>query len=123
MRWPAERGAPTNIGTRRAPAGSLDLTPMTAPPTPKARVARRAAGSKGGNQTIDAGDAEPAGRNARATSDATNPTQATRRYCMTATSRMSPPKASDISTMAVAAPADDPQTAGGPGSTLVRVRT
>ena len=72
---------------------------------------------------IEAGDAAPAGRKARATSDATSPTQATRRYCMTATSRMSPPKASDISTIAVAAPAEDPQTAVVPGSTLRRVRT
>src|SRR3984957_5252017 len=123
MRWLAESGAPTNIGTSSAPAGILDLTPTIAPPTPKAKVARRGPGATGGNQTIEAGAAAPAGSHARATSDATNPTQATRRYCMTATRRMSPPKASDISTIAVAAPAEDPQTAGGPGSTLVRVRT
>ncbi len=96
---------------------------MIAPPIPKAKVARRGPGATGGNQTIDAGEAAPAGRKARATSDATRPTQATRRYCMTATSRMSPPKASDISTIAVAAPADDPQTAVVPGSTLRRVST
>jgi hypothetical protein len=42
---------------------------------------------------------------------------------MTATSRMSPPKASVMSTIAVAAPADDPQTAVVPGSTFRRVST
>ena len=37
---------------------------------------------------------------------------------MTATSLMSPPKASDISTMAVAAPGEEPQTAVVPGKHL-----
>ena len=41
---------------------------------------------------------------------------------MTATSLMSPPKASAISTIAVAAPGEEPQTAVEPGSTFQRAR-
>ena len=42
-------------------------------------------------------------------------TKMTRRYCMKATRRWSAPKAPAISTMAVAAPGDEPQTAVVPG--------
>src|SRR5271165_2673999 len=120
--WLAERGAPTNNGTSSGPAGILDLIPMTAPPTPSASVPRRDPPAKGGNQSIAAGAAAPDADHARATTDATRPTQATRRYCMTATSLMSPPKASAISTIAVAAPGEEPQTAVVPGSTFHRAR-
>ena len=96
---------------------------MTAPPTPSASVPRRDPAAKGGNQSIAAGAAAPDADHARATTEATSPTQATRRYCMTATSLMSPPKASAISTMAVAAPGEEPQTAVVPGSTFQREST
>ena len=51
-----------------------------------------------------------------------SPTAATRRYCMTATSRMSAPNASAIRTMAVAAPGEEPQIAVVPGSAFQRAR-
>src|ERR1700761_3628736 len=106
-----------NIGISKAPAGILDLTPMIAPPTPRAKVARRGPGATGGNQTIEAGAAAPAGSHARAASDATNPPQPTRGYGRPASIRLSRPKASDISPRAVAAPAEEPHTAVVPGST------
>ncbi|MBV8281060.1 MAG: AbrB family transcriptional regulator [Candidatus Eremiobacteraeota bacterium] len=101
--WLADKGAPTNNGSSSGPAGILDFTPTTAPPTAKASVPRSCPGATGGNQLIAAGAAPPDADHARATIDATSPTQATRRYCMTATRLMSPPKASAISSMAVAA--------------------
>ena len=117
----AESGAPTKSGSSSAPAGILDLTPMTAPTRASASVASNGPAAKGGNQSIATGAAPPDADHARATTDATSPTHATRRYCMTATSLMSPPKASAISTIAVAAPGEVPQTAVVPGSTLRRV--
>ncbi len=83
-----------------------------------ATVAKSGPGAKGGNQSIATDAAPPDADQARATTDATSPTHTTRKYCMTATSLMSPPKASAISTTAVAAPGDEPQTAVVPGSTL-----
>ena len=95
---------------------------MTAPPTASASVPRKGPAARGGNQSIATGAAPPEADHARATIDATSPTHATRRYCMTATSLMSPPKASAISTIAVAAPGEEPQTAVVPGSTFQRAR-
>src|SRR5277367_2548684 len=120
--WLMESGAPTNSGTSNAPAGILDLTPITAPPRASASVPRKGPAARCGNQSMATGAAAPEADHARATSDATSPTHATRRYCMTATSLMSPPKASAISTIAVAAPGDEPQTAVVPGSTFQRAR-
>ena len=57
----------------------------------------------------------------RATADATAATSTTRRYCMSATSRASAPKAPDISIMTDAPPGAVPHTAVVPGSTLHRV--
>src|SRR5271154_4184975 len=118
--WLVESGAPTNSGTSNAPAGILDLTPITAPPRASASVPRKGPAARCGNQSMATGAAAPEADHARATSDATSPTHATRRYCMTATSLISPPKASAISTIAVAAPGDEPQIAVVPGSTFHR---
>ena len=59
----------------------------------------------------------------RATIEATRATIMTRRNCMYATNRESPPKLSDISTMTVAAPGAEPHTAVLPGSTFHRARS
>ena len=109
-------------GSSNGPAGIRDLMPMTAPPTANASVPRSGPAARAETSRSHRRRA-PRGRPRRATIDATSPTQATRRYCMTATSLMSPPKASAISTMAVAAPGEEPQTAVVPGNTLKRART
>ena len=77
--------------------------------------------SIGGNQTIgggfNAGRVDPQPRDERRRIE----TKMTRRYCMKATRRWSAPNAPAISTMAVAAPGDEPQTAVVPGRILQRL--
>src|SRR3984957_8975100 len=96
---------------------------MMAPPTAIASVASKGPGARAGNHSVGTGATAPGANHSRATIDAISPTKATRRYCMTATSLMSAPNASAISTMAVAAPGEEPQIAVVPGSTFQRARS
>jgi hypothetical protein len=61
--------------------------------------------------------------NRRPTNEAVTATTTTRRYCITATRRMSPPNEPERSTMTVAAPGKAPHSAVLPGSTRSRAST
>ena len=114
MRCVAERAAPTNIGTSKAPAGILDFHPNGSHrrrPRPPSRGAGQGA-SKGETRRSTAAAAAP-GWQPIVAQRARRPARR-RRPADTASRRRavpSPPKASDISTIAVAAPAEEPQTA------------
>src|ERR1700689_5093661 len=120
MTWEQESAMPAKSGTSRAPAGILDLAPAIAPNTASAIVSHNGPAATAGNQSIAALATPPGAAQSRATIEATIATSITRRNCMYATSRGSPPKPSDISTITVAAPGVEPQTAVVPGSTFQR---
>ena len=122
MRPIARRTAPAIIGTSMAPEGMRNAWPMAPPMTTKPNVVESPAASSGGSQTSGiAGGAPDRCRQKRAKSEATLATQATRRYCMKATSRASAPKASAISTIAVAPPGAEPHTPTLPGKICQRL--
>ena len=78
-------------------------------------VAAKANASIGGNHTMGGTSTPEVSTHILATSAAVIETKMTRRYCMKATRRWSAPKAPAISTMAVAAPGEEHQTAVVPG--------
>ena len=82
---------PAIIGTRKAPAGMRKLRASSGPATASASVSSSGSQATGGNHTRGTAACEVLTPNRRATSAATPATSTTRRYCMTATSRMSAP--------------------------------
>ena len=74
-----------------------------------------------GNQTLAGASTPDVSTHSRAIKAAEIETKMTRRYCMKATSLASAPKAPAISTMAVAPPGAEPQTAVVPGRILKRL--
>ena len=103
-------------GSSMVPAGILSRAPSALAAKDTASVLASSMASTDGNQMISGAGPPPAWKARAATSDAAEATQTTRRYCMKATSRTSPPWASAISIIAEAAPADVPQIAVVPGS-------
>ena len=100
---------------RKKGEGSRQSLPARPPTSAMPMVAAKAWRSIGGNQTMGGISMPDVSTHILATSAAVIDTKMTRRYCMKATSRWSAPKAPAISTMAVAAPGEEPQTAVVPG--------
>src|ERR1700719_3057752 len=115
-----ESAMPAMSGTSSGPAGILDLAPTMAPTTARGIVSQNGPAATAGNQSTAALTASPGATHSRATIEATRATSITRRNCMKATSRGSPPKLPDISTITVAAPGVEPHTAVDPGNTFQR---
>src|SRR4030088_439936 len=116
--WAPESATPRKSGTSNGPAGIFKRVPAKAPKAARASVATNGPAAVSGNQTVAGRAPVPGLTQSRETTDATNATNTTRRYCIKATSRTSPPNASAISVMTVAAPGAEPRTAGGSGGTF-----
>lgn len=112
---------PSSSGSSSAAAGTASRLRSHHPLPARSRVAASHGSDTGAVQDAAATAAAPPGAPSEATSEAARATSSTRRYCIKATSLTSAPKASAITTMAVAPPGEDPHRAAEPGSTRQQV--